>query len=214
MGYKIDLSGQRFGRLVVTKYSHNDSRRKSYWLCKCDCGNEAVVCGSNLKGGNTSSCGCGEDENRAQLMQSFTEEHYKHGLSYSRIHKIWSHIKERCLNPRCKDYDLYGGRGISVCDEWIGENGFENFYEWAVMNGYSKELTIDRKDVDGNYEPSNCQWIDAKGQANNRRTNLRYEIGGETKTLAEWCEIYGKNYGTVYFRINEMGMAPEEALKK
>lgn len=214
MGYKIDLSGQKFGKLVVLGYSHNDKRRKSYWLCRCDCGNEVVVSGSNLKSGNTSSCGCVENENRNRLMQSFTEKYHKHGLSDSRIHKIWTHMKERCLNPHCKDYYLYGGRGISVCDEWVGENGFENFYEWAIANGYSETLTIDRKNVDGNYEPSNCRWSDAKEQANNRRSNIRYKIGDETKTLAEWCDIYGKNYGTVYFRINEMGMTPKDALEK
>lgn len=214
MGYKIDLSGQKFGKLIVLRYSHNDKRRKSYWLCRCECGNEVIVSGSNLKSGNTSSCGCGEDENRNRLMQSFTDRYRKHGLSESRIHKIWTHMKERCLNPRCKDYYLYGGRGISVCEEWMGENGFEHFYEWAIANGYSENLTIDRKNVDGNYEPSNCRWADVKEQANNRRSNIRYKIGDETKTLAEWCDIYGKNYGTVYFRINEMGMTPKDALEK
>lgn len=214
MGYKIDLSGQKFGKLIVLRYSHNDKRRKSYWLCRCECGNEVVVSGSNLKSSNTSSCGCGEDENRNRLMQSFTDRYRKHGLSETRIHKIWAHMKERCLNPRCKDYYLYGGRGISVCEEWMDENGFEHFYEWAIANGYSENLTIDRKNVDGNYEPSNCRWADVKKQANNRRSNIRYKIGDETKTLAEWCDIYGKNYGTVYFRINEMGMTPKDALEK
>lgn len=213
MGYKIDLSGNRYGKLVVLRYSHNDNRRKSYWVCRCDCGNETVVSGSNLKSGNSSSCGCGELENRKRLMDAFTETHLKHGQSYSRIHRIWSHMIDRCLNPKCGDYPLYGGRGISVCPAWLGTDGFENFYKWAASVGYSDELTIDRKDVNGNYEPSNCRWSDAEGQANNRRTNICFELHGEVKTLAEWCKVYGKNYSKIYFRINEMGMALEDALK-
>ena len=214
MGYKKDLSNQRFGKIVVLSYSHSDSRRKSYWLCQCDCGSQKVICGSNLNSGNTVSCGCVELENRRLRMKSFEDKYYRHGQCYSRLYDILRHMKQRCLNPNNKDYGLYGGRGISICDEWLGQNGFESFRNWAMNNGYSDDLSIDRIDVNGNYEPSNCRWTTAKTQANNRRTNLCYLIDGETKTLAEWCKTFGKNYGTIYYRINKMKMPIKEALEK
>lgn len=211
MGYKIDLTGKRYGRLVVLGYSHTEPKsRKSFWKCKCDCGTVKTVCASNLRSGNTSSCGCGEGENRERLMQAFYDEHYKHGEAYSRLHRIWAHMKERCENPNCRDYPLYGGRGIKVCDEWVGERGFEAFNAWALDNGYGDALSIDRVDTNGNYEPANCRWATDTMQANNRRANRRITMRGETKTIAEWCRQYGKNYGTVYTRL-ETGMTPEEA---
>lgn len=214
MAFKIDLTGKRYGKLTVLEYSHTDPKsRKSYWKCKCDCGSTKVICASNLRSGNTSSCGCGEDENREVLMKEFYNEHFRHGQSYTRIHRTWAHMKERCENPKSKDYALYGGRGISVCEEWSKPGGFDAFFKWAMDNGYNDELTIDRKDPNGNYEPSNCRWETPEKQANNRRTNRSITIDGETKTLAEWCKEYGKNYSAVYWRI-ESGMSPKEALTK
>lgn len=214
MGYKIDLAGERYGKLTVLEYSHTDPKsRKSFWKCRCDCGNTTVICASNLRSGNTVSCGCGEIENRKRLMKVFYEEHFRHGEAYSRIHRIWAHMKERCSNPCSKNYPQYGGRGISVCDEWRGPNGFEAFFDWAMSSGYSDDLTIDRIDTNGNYTPQNCRWATPTVQANNRRTNRLVTINGETKSLAEWCRIYGKNYQTVYCRI-EAGVDPEEALTR
>lgn len=214
MAYRIDLTGKRFGKLTVLEFAYTEQKsRKSFWKCRCDCGNVKVICASNLKSGNTSSCGCGEIVNRERRMNAFYDEHFRHGKSYSRIHKIWAHMKERCSNPKSKDYPLYGGRGISVCEEWSGPDGFNAFLEWAMTHGYSDELSIDRINPDGNYEPENCRWATPTKQANNRRTNRLVTIDGETKTLAEWCKQYGKNYSSVYWRI-ESGMTPEEALRK
>lgn len=209
--YKIDLTGQRFGKLTVIEYSHTNDRRKTFWKCRCDCGNEKTVAGYNLRSGNTSSCGCGERENREQLMSRFYNDHYKHGKCYDRIHTVWAHMKERCSNPNTKDFALYGGRGICVCPEWAGEDGFQNFFDWSMKNGYRDDLTIDRINVNGNYEPSNCRWASATQQANNRRSSRLISIDGETKTLAEWCKQYGMNYYSVYYRI-EKGCDPKIAL--
>lgn len=211
MGYRIDLTGKRYGRLEVLEYSHTEPKsRKSYWVCRCDCGTIKTVCASNLRSGNTSSCGCGEQENLERRMSEFYDEHHRHGESHSRLHRIWAHMKERCDNPNCKDYPLYGGRGVKVCEEWTGEHGFENFNEWALGHGYADRLSIDRIDTNGDYEPNNCRWATDTTQANNRRANRRISISGETRTLAEWCRRYGKNYGTIYTRL-EAGMSPEEA---
>ena len=212
MAYKLDLTGKRYGKLTVLEFAYTDPKsRKSYWKCRCDCGREKIICASNLKSGNTSSCGCGEVENRKKLMDSFYKDHIKHGMSESRIHKIWAHMKERCSNPNSKDYPLYGGRGISVCPEWDDPNsGFVNFFDWALSNGYRDDLTIDRADTNGNYEPGNCRWSNAIEQSNNRRTNRLVTLSGDTKTLAEWCRTPGKNYSTIYYRL-QSGMTPEEA---
>jgi hypothetical protein len=109
-------------------------------------------------------------------------------MSGTRLYNIWVGLKGRCNNPNDARYDRYGGRGISVCEEW--NTSFQSFYDWAISNGYSEDLTIDRIDNDGNYEPSNCKWSTNKEQCNNRVTNINIKIGNTTKTLTEWCEIF------------------------
>lgn len=204
-----DMTGQRFGRLVVIKRSKNyispRGSKKVSWLFKCDCGKNVVVYSSHLKNGNTQSCGCYHDE---KLKKRIT----KHGLRHNRIYFIWGAIKSRCYNTKNIGYKNYGGRGIKVCDEWLDcEKGSTNFIKWSLENGYKENLTIDRIDVNGDYCPENCRWVTMKEQSNNRRNNHYITIKGQTKTLSMWFEIYKISRTQFYWRINH-GMSEVEAI--
>ena len=133
---------------------------------------------------------------------------YKHGMSGTRLHHIWKSMKQRCNDPKCKNYKNYGAKGISVCGEW---NDFEVFANWSFKNGYSDELTIDRIDSNGNYEPSNCRWASYKIQENNRSSNRHIELNGISHTLAEWSDITGIKIATIHARLKR-GWNPEKAL--
>lgn len=124
---------------------------------------------------------------------------------------MWRGIKLRCYNKNSKRYKDYGGRGVAVCDKW--KNDFMNFYDWAINNGYSDNLTIDRINNEGNYEPNNCRWVTIKQQSRNRRSNRNITINGETHCLSEWCEILGLNYKKVSARINQLHYTDERALE-
>ena len=178
-----DLTGKRFGRLTVIGVEDN-GKRQTYYACQCDCGNVKVIRADALVGGCTVSCGCKKKE---QDRINLTANH-SHKMSGTRLYVIWNGLKGRCNNPNDPRYDRYGGRGISVCEEW--NTSFQAFYDWAISNGYSEDLTIDRIDNDGNYEPTNCKWSTNKEQCNNRVTNINIKIGNTTKTLTEWCEIF------------------------
>lgn len=169
-----DLSGMRFGTLTVTD-RHESRREKSgnvytYWLCKCDCGNEVWRRGTGLS--YKPNTVCGKD-------CKFRKWYVKHGQTDSRIYRIYYDMLQRCFNPKHASIDHYGGRGITVCPEWLGENGFVNFYEWSMKNGYEDDLTLDRIDVNGNYEPSNCRWTPWDVQSLNK-TNTVYMDDGIT----------------------------------
>ncbi|MCR8641441.1 hypothetical protein NV379_02115 [Paenibacillus sp. N1-5-1-14] len=178
----INLIGVKFNRLVVIERSVNKNG-KTAWLCECTCSlkTRKVVQGGHLKNGSIKSCGCLAREVKT-----------KHGMHNTRIYSILRDMKDRCNNINNKSYDKYGGRGINVCDEWLDkENGFIDFYKWALENGYSNKLTIDRIDVNSNYEPSNCRWVTMEVQQNNKRNNVSIEINGHTKTLSEWSKFSG-----------------------
>ena len=205
MSNVIDLTDKRFGRLVVIDKSSTNSRGCVTWKCKCDCGNIVVKPGDLLRRGGIKSCGCLFDE-----KSKFGNP--THGKCHTRLYRIWSEMKSRCCSKTCKGYKNYGLRGISICDEWLGENGFENFYNWSMRNGYSDELTIDRINNDGNYEPSNCRWTDYEMQANNKRNNTILTLNGVSHTLAEWSRITGIRSGTISRRVRVFGWSVERAL--
>lgn len=192
----LDLVGERFGRWYVLGFDHADARGRQYWLCKCDCGAEKVVSGSSLRSGHSTSCGCLKGELSRERVT-------KHGMRYDRLYHIWSHMKQRCVNENNPHYSLYGGRGIFICDEWLK---FENFRDWALDNGYSPDLTIDRIDNDDSYYPENCRWTDRLTQANNNRQCHYVTYSGITHTVSEWARLLNVNYRTLLTRINRNDM--------
>ena len=136
----------------------------------------------------------------------------KHGMAGTRVYQCWSDMKKRCYNPKNKRYSNYGARGISVCDDWLGKHGAENFIKWALANGYQDNLTLERIDVNGNYEPSNCCWATRTDQQNNRRCNHLLTYNGDTKTLRQWSEYTGISYSTLHKRIFTLHWDIERAL--
>lgn len=198
----IDLTGQRFGRLAVIKRA-GYKRERITWLCRCDCGTETVITGHELKCGGTKSCGCLKVDTGKTI-------NLIHGMSYTRLHRTWDGMKARCFNSNHHKYKDYGGRGITVCDEW--RNSFEAFRDWAISNGYSETLTIDRIDVDGNYCPENCRWATAEVQMNNMRTNKLLTFNGETHTQEQWARIRGFKDGRIIHKRLSRGWSIERAL--
>lgn len=163
-----DITGQKFGRLKVLYFTKNIKTRGAYFMCKCDCGNEIEVKATNLRNGNTKSCGCLKRE------KIKAPKYKKHGLYGTRLYRIYQGMKNRCYyNGDKYKKHLYQDRNIIVCDEWLGDNGFINFYNWAMENGYNDNLTIDRVNNDGNYEPANCRWATKYEQTHNRRKGYK-----------------------------------------
>jgi hypothetical protein len=205
MGQFIDLTGKRFGKLTVIKRTENGSGQKPQWLCLCDCGKSTIVRGDHLRSGwHTMSCGCMGNENRIKATKT-------HGDTGKRLYRIWVTMISRCESLDRKDSRLtrnYRDRGIRVCQEW---HSYEIFKAWAFENGYRDDLTIDRIDNNGNYEPSNCRWADGKTQANNTRRNINITYRGKTMTLKQWSVELGIKYRTLSHRIMELGWSIETA---
>ena len=184
------IAGQRFGRLVVIEYI-----AKSYWRCRCDCGNLTDARYCDLRRGLKRSCGCLKIEVEAVI-------HRTHGLSYSSEYHIWATMIARCTNPRAVGYENYGGRGIFVCERWRGEHGFTNFY--ADMGPRpSLKHSLERKDNDGPYSPENCMWATRQEQNANSRHCRYITVEGLTKTIAEWSRLKGTCEATIRRRLNE-----------
>lgn len=200
-----DLTGRKFHRLTAISRAHNSRSNQTQWLCRCDCGNEIVVRSASLLNGHTKSCGCYNDE-----IRKINTDQTTHGMSHTRIYHIWSKMKDRCLNPNARIYKYYGGKGVSMYEDWMD---FENFYRWAIEHGYNDSLSIDRIDVDGNYNPSNCRWADKITQMNNTSRNVRVMYNGETFTVTQLERKLGFKRGTLEQRIFKLGVPFDLAVK-
>lgn len=200
-----NLLGKKFGRLTIMSRYGSNTNGSITWMCLCDCGNEVVVSGSNMKNGSSQSCGCLQRENTGKANR-------KHGLADAiPLYTTWGNIKARCHNSNRTDYSSYGGSGITLCDEW--KNDFMTFHDWAIANGYKKGLTIERKDVNGNYDAINCTWITPSEQAKNRRNVIRVTIEGKSMTLKDAATLRNIPYARVWARLKKLGYSIEEALK-
>lgn len=200
----IDLTGQKVNRLTVLSKAGSDKYGHPRWLCLCECGNEVVVLGSDLRIGKAHSCGCWRKERMGELNKI-------HGHKKDRLYNIWALMLQRCENPKSAQYNRYGGRGITVCSEW---KDFKLFYEWAMANGYKEDLTIDRRENDKGYSPDNCRWITMQAQKNNKSSNHLITYNGETHTIAQWSRITGIGKSTIRNRIALYGWPVEKALTK
>ena len=195
-GVAKDLTGQSFGSLTVLRRSpaHGNGKKPvTMWVCRCQCGREISVKADSLKSGHTVSCGC----LKVKHMES-----YKHK---TRLYNIWKCMRQRCNNPNNPNYPHYGGKGVTICEEWKEYVGFR---AWAAANGYDDSKSIDRIDVNGNYEPSNCRWADDKTQANNTTRNRRIAFRGRNMTISEIADLLDVSYSTIQHRV-ERGQALE-----
>ena len=193
-----DLIGQKFSRLTVIELN-KQNKGGSSWVCKCDCGKIVIIRASDLKKGNRKSCGCILSDGKKKSLEACIKTCTTHGLSNTREYSIWKNMISRCENPKSKSYKHYGGRGITICEEW---HNIETFYKRTKESGYKDGLTIDRIDVNGNYEPNNCRWATQKEQTNNERRNIKTEFNGEIHTLGEWSEILNININTLQYRYH------------
>lgn len=186
----IDMTGQSHGRLTVIGLDNNARTQKKKWLCRCECGNLTSVPRCNLINGHTSSCGCLRQEKSIDRRTS-------HGMSKTRPYGIWINMLSRCGNPKVQSFPMYGGRGITVCARW---KKFENFWE-DMRHGYNSTLSIDRIDSNGNYEPGNCRWANAKAQARNTRRNRTIDTPEGPMLLCEAIERSPVTEGTMRKRL-------------
>lgn len=198
LGYKmpafIDLTGQKFGRLIVLSKSSTQRNRRWLWNCKCICGNEKLIDGQTLRSGESNSCGCLNDEQKRNIC---IKRNTTHGLAHNRIYSIWTDMNTRCNNPNCKKYPRYGARGIRVCAEW------EKFEQFFADMGHppSDKHSLDRIDCNGPYTKENCRWVLAVVQQNNRTNNRLITHKGQTNTLQQWSKLTGIPRKTISNRI-------------
>jgi len=180
-----DLTNKRFDKLTVIKLDHITNRR-SYWLCRCDCGKEMVRRSDSFTQKGFKSCRqCNESYNHLKGLQH----------KYKKLYAVMYNMRDRCNNPNNREYFRYGGRGINVCNEWLDN---ETFIKWALNNGYKEGLSIERIDVNGDYEPSNCKWIPISEQCNNTRRTVWIEYKGEKHNINQWARLLGFNKNTFY----------------
>lgn len=193
MGKRIDLTGQRFGRLTVIEFAGVKNKRYSYWKCRCDCGSVVTVYTYSLTSGKSQSCGCLHNEITAKISA-------RHNLRNTKIYRAWRHMNHRCFNANDKNFSNYGGRGITVCDEW--RTDFVAFYNYVSKLAHfdEKGYSLDRINNNGNYEPGNVRWATRSEQSNNRRNNIVVEYGGKEMTLTQAAELSGIKFGALQWR--------------
>lgn len=194
----VDLTGMKYGRLTVLRQGER-FHNKITWECQCDCGNKTVVLSNSLRTGNTKSCGC--------LSR-------KHGGTHTRLYVVWCRMMDRCYKPYVERYKNYGGRGITVCDEW---HDFSVFRKWAIESGYDPnakhyDCTLDRIDVNGNYCPENCRWIPMSEQFNNTTRSHYVCVNEEHLTISQASKKYGISAATIWARLNQLGWEEEKAV--
>lgn len=195
-GKPKDISGKKFGKWTAIRSIGKGNKGEYLWECVCDCGTKKTVPIDALTCGRSSSCGCSRST---------------HGKSKSILFHVWQSMKQRCLNNRHRQYANYGGRGITVCKEWL--SNFDRFEEWALSNGYKRGLQLDRINNNAGYSPENCRWATPMQNENNRRNNRLITVDGVTHTLAEWSRIAGIPSTTILTRLHR-GHTFEEAIKK
>ena len=202
----FDLTGQRFGRLSVVKLGEPkvlpSGQKMRTWICICDCGKETTVYQQHLTRGDTKSCGCYVSECNKKRLTT-------HGETKTRLYKIWNGMRQRCMNENDQAYIRYGARGISVCKEW---DSFLAFKQWAISHGYRDDLTIDRINVNGNYEPCNCRWADIIVQSNNKTNSHYLVLDGRKQTMAQWAKELNIKTETLYARVVKRKWDDEKAL--
>ena len=206
-----DLSGQRFGRLQVIAQAANDSENRAVWRCRCDCGGTRDVKAANLMRGETRSCGCLGRETRKRNgdKAGVAQAHPFSKSAMLSEYRTWEAMLARCYRPDAQGFANYGGRGIEVCVQW--RESFEQFAR--DMGPRPAGHSIERKQNDGNYEPDNCRWATRIEQANNRRTNRRISVDGQTMTVAQWARHLGVSCHVIHTRIY-IGMDAVEAVRK
>ncbi|MEK6884554.1 MAG: hypothetical protein AABY22_33285 [Nanoarchaeota archaeon] len=200
-----DLTGQKFSRLTVIKYDRYDLKYGHFWFCKCECNNknERSVCYNSLLSGNTKSCGC-------LGREKTIKRNFRHGLSKTPTYKIWKGMNGRCNNPNTADYNFYGGRGITICREWAGKDGFQTFLK--DMGERSNGLTLDRIDNNKNYCKENCRWANSKIQGRNKRGCNNITFNGKTQCIMAWSEEVNIPRRLISQRLLKLRWTPEEAL--
>jgi len=203
MPKRIDITGQKFNRLTAIEYMGLNKNRLSTWLFRCDCGNEKVIVTQNVKSGLVKSCGCYSKECNSKRFTT-------HGKTNTKEYHTYYKIKDRCYNKSCKEYRLYGQRGIVMCDRWL--ESFENFFKDM---GYAptSDHSIDRIDVDGIYEPTNCKWSTKQEQNRNKRNTIYITYNNEMHDLKTWCEILNKDYNRTYLRIKQLNWSIDKAFQ-
>lgn len=190
-----ELVGKKINNLEILKYIY-EGRHKEYFICKCNCGNIKKIYADSVRYNRTKSCGCLVKKGNKEKPRNI-----KHNMTNTRLCRIWYGMRDRCYNKNNLQYYLWGGKGIKICKEWANKKqGFKNFYEWAMKNGYKDNLSIDRIDGNKDYEPSNCRWATAKEQVINTNKTIKITYKGQTHCISDWSKITKIRKSTIYWR--------------
>lgn len=209
----MDITGQKFSRLTAVKQVGRDKGRQALWEFKCDCGNTCITRASSARNGNTRSCGCLPKEMIKYIALKYLPLAHAatttHGKSKERVYRIYKAMKARCYNHHNMKYHNYGAKGITICDEWL--NNSQTFIDWAALNGYKDNLTIDRKNNDKGYSPDNCRWVTVAEQNRNTSQNVYLTLNGQTRIMTDWAKMMGMHPTTLAGRLRS-GWSVERAI--